>query len=99
MADGDEIERNAVRQITVHHANRYPLLPQQKAIYAACIKEPDALTYNMPAKIILPYAVNRDRLKESISQILNRHKQLRSYIHMDETGFYGIYDENARIVF
>lgn len=81
------------------HANRYPLLPQQKAIYAACMKEPDTLVYNMPTKIILPDTVNRDRLKKSIKQVFDCHKLLKSSICMKETGLFGTYEENARIVF
>ena len=31
-----------------HLTDRYELLPQQKAIYAACQKQPESLMYNMP---------------------------------------------------
>ncbi len=98
-ASGGMVEGTAVGRIIARHADRYPLLPQQKAVYAACMKEPGTLVYNMPAKIILPNAIDRDRLKGSIARVLDRHKLLKSCIRMDEAGLYGVYDGDAQIVF
>lgn len=96
---GGPADNPAARNIIARHADRYRLLPQQKAVYAACMKEPDTLVYNMPTKIILPDTVDRDRLQKTITQVLNRHKLLRSCVRMEETGLSGVYDQEARIVF
>ncbi len=77
----------------------YALLPQQKAIYAACSKEPDALTYNMPAEFILPEDIDIERLKQSICKMVNHHKLLKSCIRMKAEEIMGIYDDNAELVF
>ena len=82
-----------------HLTDRYELLPQQKAIYAACQKQPESLMYNMPAKIILPKQLNREHLKQSISQILNRHQSLKSYIITENSTFYAVFDENAEVTY
>ena len=89
----------AVSRISVCHEKKYVLLPQQKAIYAVCSQNSDTLAYNMPAKISLPESMDRDRLKQSISQVLEFHKLLKSYIYAEDDEIYGIYDENAENVF
>lgn len=89
----------AINRIAIRYDKRYALLPQQKAIYAACMKEPDTLVYNMPARISLPDTIDRDRLKASIIRVLSSHRLLESCIRMEATGLYGVYDETARIIF
>ena len=96
---GDAADNPAVRRITANNVERYPLLPQQKAVYAACMKEQGTLAYNMPAKIRLPDTVDRERLKESIARVQDRHKLLKSFVRMEEEGPYGVYDQDAVIVF
>ncbi len=84
---------------TAFHDDRYVLLPQQKAVYAACRKEPDTLLYNMPAKIALSPDVDRDRLVCSICRVLEHHRILKSCIREEGDEIYGVYDENAQIRF
>ena len=86
-------------RIAARHAAKYILLPQQKAIYAACMKEPESLFYNMPARIPLPGGIDRNRLKESIAGVLGRHRILKSCVRMEGAELCGVYEENAQIVF
>jgi len=79
--------------------DRYELLPQQKAIYAACKKQPESLMYNMPAKIRLPEKINRERLKYSIAQVISRHQSLKSCIITENSTLYAVYDENAEVTY
>lgn len=85
--------------ILIHGRKKYRLLPQQRAIYAACQREPDTLVYNMPAKINLSDKIDRKQLKESIVRVFERHMLLKSRICLEETGLFGIYDDNVQIVF
>ncbi len=87
------------KQIEAHREKKYILLPQQKAIYAAYTKDPAALTYNMPARIPLPENINREKLKQSICQIAEKHKILKSHITTEEDEIYGIYDEDIPVLF
>jgi len=88
-----------IRQMETFHDEKYMLLPQQKAIYAVYRKNPNTLTYNMPARIHLPENIDKSRLKQSINHVLECHKILKSHICMVEDDIYGIYDENIHISF
>ncbi|MBP3569183.1 MAG: amino acid adenylation domain-containing protein [Lachnospiraceae bacterium] len=92
-------QASSAKRLTAYYEKKYVLLPQQKAIYAACSKNPEILTYNMPAKISLSEKVDRNRLKQSISRTLEHHKLLKSYIQAEEEELYGIYDEAAEFIF
>lgn len=85
--------------ITAHHKDKYILLPQQKTIYAVCNKNPDTLTYNMPAFVSLPESVDREKIKDCFKQLMNIHRLLKSYIKYESGDIYGIYDENAELKF
>lgn len=87
------------RKITVNQRKRYRLLPQQKAIYAACQKRTQSLAYNMPARIQLPGHINRDRLRHCIETVVAHHKSLKTYIVSEGSEIYGIYNEETNIVF
>lgn len=87
------------RVIAAQKKNEYVLLPQQKAIYAACMKRPDSLAYNMPVKIKLPENISREKLKECFNKLLARHKSLKTYITAKAGKIYGVYDENIRLTF
>ena len=77
----------------------YPLLPQQKAIYAVCSKNPSTMDYNMPAKMMLPNNIDLDRLKESIQKTADSHRILKSCIRLEGEDIAGVYDENAHLYF
>ena len=77
----------------------YPLLPQQKAIYAVYSKNPQTLDYNMPAKMVLPKDIDVARLKQSIQKAVDNHPVLKSCIRLDGENIVGVYDENAALHF
>ena len=82
-----------------HLTDRYELLPQQKAIYAACKKQPESLMYNMPVKMELPESIDRERLKAAILTVSERHRSLKSYV-MEKNGMlYAAFDENAEVTY
>ncbi len=83
--------------ITPGHRGKYILLPQQKAIYAACQKNPQSLAYNMPVKVPLSEQVNRDKLIGCLEEVVNRHDSLKNRIISEGSEVYGFYDENARL--
>lgn len=94
-----ERAKGAADGILIHGRKKYRLLPQQRAIYAACQREPECLTYNMPAEIKLPESIDRDRLRDSVVKTVNSHKSLKTYIASEREAVYGIYDETAEVVF
>ena len=82
-----------------HLTDRYELLPQQKAIYAACKKQPESLIYNMPVKMELPESIDREQLKAAILTVSKRHRSLKSYVMEKNGTFYAAFDENAEITY
>lgn len=92
----DRAERTGA-VITPGHRGKYILLPQQKAIYAACQKNPQSLAYNMPVKVRLSEQVDRDKLMYCLKEIVNRHDSLKTRIISEGSEIYGVYDGNARL--
>lgn len=84
--------------ITPGHRGRYILLPQQKAIYAACQKDPQSLTYNMPVKIRLSGQVDRSKLKHCLETVIDLHDSLKTRIVSEGNDIYGIIDESAHLI-
>ena len=80
-------------------SDKYVLLPQQKAIYAACQKEAGSLAYNMPGRIALPQDIDREKIKDCFNRILELHPSLKTRIVSEENELYGIIDNNAKIHF
>lgn len=76
---------------------RFALLPQQKAIYAACMKEPESLIYNIPAKVILPPDIDREKLARCIREEVASQKILNCKIQSENNEVYAIYDEGAEL--
>lgn len=89
------------RSVTIipHHKDKYILLPQQKTIYAVYSKNPDTLTYNMPAFVPLLESVDREKIKVCFKQLVNKHRLLKSCIKAENGDIYGIYDKNAQLEF
>lgn len=84
--------------ITPGHRGKYILLPQQKAIYAACQKNPQSLAYNMPVKVRLSDQVDRDKLIQCLEEVVNRHDSLKTRIISEGSEIYGVYDEKACLI-
>ena len=80
-------------------SDKYVLLPQQKAIYAACQKEAGSLAYNMPGRIALPQDIDREKIKDCFNRILELHPSLKTRIVSEGNELYGIIDNNAKIHF
>ena len=87
------------QKIAAKGADRYVLLPQQKAIYAVCSKNPQTLMYNMPARIALDNSIDRERLKDCFRKVVNAHRSLKTYIKSENDEIYGIYDSEAELHF
>ncbi len=77
--------------------DKFPLTPQQKALYLASQKLPDTLLYNMPAYIPLPDTVNRDRLVEAINKVFNDFQILRMKVRQEQSGLFGVIDYTCRL--
>lgn len=93
----DRAERTSA-VITPGHRGKYILLPQQKAIYAACQKNPQFLAYNMPVKVRLSEQVDRDKLMCCLKKIVNRHDLLKTRIVPEGNEIYAIFDESTQLV-
>ena len=83
--------------IAAHNRKRYRLLPQQKAIYVNYRKNPNALTYNIPAVVKIPENIDREKLKRCILETVNRHQALKTRIAAEGEEIYGVLDETAEI--
>lgn len=93
----DRAERTGT-VIAPGHRGKYVLLPQQKAIYASCQKNPQSLAYNMPVKVRLSEQVDRDKLIRCLEEVVNRHDSLKTRIISESNEIYGIYDESAHLI-
>ena len=93
----DRTERTGT-VIAPGHRGKYVLLPQQKAIYASCKKNPQSLAYNMPVKVRLSEQVDRDKLIRCLEEVVNRHDSLKTRIISESNEIYGIYDESAHLI-
>ena len=95
------IDKADKKALTIKRINsdKYVLLPQQKAIYAACQKEAGSLAYNMPGRIALPQDIDREKIKDCFNRILELHPSLKTRIVSEENELYGIIDYNAKIHF
>lgn len=56
----------------------YVLSPTQKAIYFLHEYDKDSLAYNMPRVLKIEGKLNKDRLRESFEQLIERHEILRT---------------------
>lgn len=97
LADVIDRAERAGAVITPGHRGKYVLLPQQKAIYASCQKNPQSLAYNMPVKVCLSEQVDRDKLIRCLEEVVNRHDSLKTRIISEGSEIYGVYDGNARL--
>ena len=97
----DIIDRSDEKSITIKPLgkDKYRLLPQQKAIYAVCNKNPGTLTYNMPVRIALSSDIDREKIKSCLTAIVEHHRSLKTYIKSDTDDVYGVYDADTRICF
>lgn len=95
----EQAEPSLSPPIAAHGRDHYRLLPQQKAIYAACSRDPESLIYNMPARIRLPMDIDRAKLKQSILAAAKRHQAFRIRIASEDDELYGIYDDTAQLTF
>ena len=55
----------------------YPLSGSQMGVYLDSQKNPEALMYNIPSRVVLPPDVDADRLAEAVRQVLAAHSGLR----------------------
>ncbi len=99
LAKRIESSERKTQKILAIGADRYTLLPQQKAIYAVCSKDPDTLTYNMPTRILLEESIDREKIKKCFIQLVQNHSSLRTYISAEADDVFGIADNDAYLTF
>ena len=66
----------------------YPLTANQLGVYFDCVKDPMALTYNLPKFIDFGNDIDASRLKESILKTIEYHPYLKTRIIMKEGTVY-----------
>lgn len=91
--------QNHQKKIVATGAQRYALLPQQMAIYAACSKNPQSLAYNMPTKFVWKDGIDKEQLKTCLLRLLELHPELNASIRSDDGVVYATYEADAGIVF
>lgn len=79
MAEAIDKTSPALSIIKSGNLDEYCILPQQKAIYIECEKEPKSLKYNMPAFIEIDEEFDRDKFVNVIQSLYKEEKALHSY--------------------
>lgn len=62
----------------VEKRNFYPLSPAQRRLFVAAQMDESGIAYNMPQRIVLPEAVERERFLRALETLVTRHDVLRS---------------------
>uniref|UniRef100_UPI00405610EE amino acid adenylation domain-containing protein n=1 Tax=Acetatifactor sp. TaxID=1872090 RepID=UPI00405610EE len=83
--------------IVAMDTERFPLTPQQRAVYLASIKEPESLLYNMPAQILLPDNVDKSKLVEALKKVFCSFAALRMRVSAEANGLYGVVDSESEL--
>ena len=79
MAEAIDKSKTVELRIDKENLNEYDILPQQKAIYIECEKEPETLKYNMPAFIEIDNEIDLEKLVCTIKKIYKEERALHSY--------------------
>jgi amino acid adenylation domain-containing protein len=67
--------------ISIHPVEKkeyYPLSSAQKRMYVMQQIEPESITYNMPAIMILEGNINKKHMENTFRKLINRHESLRT---------------------
>ncbi|MBQ9141396.1 MAG: amino acid adenylation domain-containing protein [Lachnospiraceae bacterium] len=83
--------------ILANGTERFLLTPQQRAVYLASVKEPESLLYNMPAQILLPENVDKDKLVEVLKKVFCSFAALRMRVSVEADGLYGVIDSEVKL--
>lgn len=75
----------------------YPITEQQNLVYAYCMKNPNSITYNMPAKLCVNQTLDAIRLEESVKKLVQHFSALRTKFEADSEGNYAVVEENVDI--
>lgn len=60
----------------------YPVSSSQKRIYTLAQIDPESISYNMPAAYIIKGELDLERLKDSLTILINRHEVFRTSFHI-----------------
>lgn len=96
-----ELETLVLKQQTAQEhevRDRYPLTQTQLGIYVECLKEPEAVFYNLPGYFALDPQTNIDELAQSVEKVIEAHPALKCTIRPDETGTICMYPQDDRKV-
>ena len=64
----------------------YPLTETQMGIFTACVKAPEALTYNIPLLIRLDNSIDPAKLEEAVRKAIDAHPYLKAELFADQNG-------------
>lgn len=82
----EQFIRNAPKKTEHEERERYPLTGSQKGIFAECSKNPDSTVYNIPFLFELEEAIDLDRLKDAVSEVVSAHSYLLAEIGVSKEG-------------
>ncbi|MBA4532700.1 non-ribosomal peptide synthetase [Brevibacillus halotolerans] len=63
---------------TVSHQEYYPVSSAQKRMYVLHQLEGTGISYNMPGMMVIEGALDKDRFKRALQDVMNRHESLRT---------------------
>ena len=70
-----------------------PLSAAQSGIYVDCMKNPNAITYNIPSIITFDEGTDPERIKEAVGKVLKAHPSVFVHFDIDDKQVVAIKDE------
>ena len=67
-------------------ASHIPLSYAQTGVYFECLKNPTAIQYNVPRKIMFPKETNTETLAEAVKTLVRKHPLMTAHFSQDNTG-------------
>ena len=74
-------------------ADRMPLSAAQSGIYVDCMKNPNAVTYNIPSVISFDVNTDIEKLKDAIGRVMKAHPSVFVHFDIDDKQVLAIRDE------
>ena len=64
----------------------YPITKTQEGIFVECVSKVDSTTYNIPYLFKLDKAIDINKLKEVLLQVIDNHEYIKTTLFMDDNG-------------
>lgn len=88
----------AERDTETEKRDKYPLTQTQLGIYVECMRNPDAVFYNLPGYFALDAGTDTEKLCEDIKKVIHAHPCVKCRIGTEESGDTFMYPQDDREV-